>query len=134
FSRRGFLRRSLAALALAGLPGWYARQYLIAQEEDEPKKTPAGDRLVMGIVGVGSPQSRSLQVVGESKPSVDAGQLTFTLGCDVDESHRQRATDAMHKRGIKDFEVKTKDFRDLVRDKSLDRLLVATTDHWNSHI
>jgi hypothetical protein len=47
-SRRGFLQRSLAALALAGLPDWYARQYLMAQEEDQPKKTPASDRLVMG--------------------------------------------------------------------------------------
>ena len=72
-SRRGFLQRSLAVLALAGLPDWYARQYLIAQEADQPKKTPASDRLVMGIVGVGSPQSRSLQVVNESAPPRGSG-------------------------------------------------------------
>ena len=133
-SRRGFLQRSLAALALAGLPDWYARQYLIAQEADQPKKTPASDRLVMGIVGVGSPQSRSLQVVNESKPPVEAGQLTFTLGCDVDESHRKRATTVMRERGFKDFEAKTKDFRDLVGDKSLDCVLVATPDHWHAQV
>ena len=132
-SRRGFLRRSLAALALAGLPDWYARQYLIAQEEDQPKKTPASDRLVMGIVGVGSPQSRSLQVVNESRPPVEAGQLTFTLGCDADESHRKRATTVM-RAGFKDFEAKTKDFRELVNNKSLDCLLVATPDHWHAQV
>ena len=69
-SRRGFLQRSLGALAAAGLPTWYARQLLAAQEEGAAKKTSANDRLVMGIVGIGSPQSRSLQVVSESGPSV----------------------------------------------------------------
>jgi predicted dehydrogenase len=134
FSRRGFLQRSLAALAAAGLPAWYARQYAAAREDDQPRKAGANDRLVMGVVGIGSPQSRSLQVVGESKPSVDSGQLTFTLGCDVDESHRKRATDEMRKRGFKDFEAKTKEFRDLVKDKSLDCLLVATPDHWHAQV
>jgi predicted dehydrogenase len=128
------LQRSLAVMAVAGLPDWYARQYLAAQEADRPKKASANDRLVMGIVGVGSPASRSLQVVGESKPSIDAGQLTFTLGCDVDGSHRKRATEVMRQRGFKDFEAKTKDFRDLVGDKSLDCLLVATPDHWHAQV
>jgi predicted dehydrogenase len=88
----------------------------------------------MGIVGVGSPQSRSLQVVEESKPCVDSGQLTFTLGCDVDAAHRKHAAEVMRKRGFKDFEAKTKDFRDLVGNKSLDCLLIATPDHWHAQV
>ena len=133
-SRRGFLQRSLGTLAAAGLPTWYARQLLAAQEEGAARKTSANDRLVMGIVGIGSPQSRSLQVVNESGPSVKAGQLTFTLGCDVDASHRKRATEVMRQRGFKDFEAKTKDFRELVHDKSLDCVLVATPDHWHAQV
>jgi predicted dehydrogenase len=133
-SRRGFLQRSLGALAAAGLPAWYARQLLAAQDEGAAKKSSASDRLVMGIVGIGSPQSRSLQVAGESRPSVEAGQLTFTLGCDADASHRKRATDVMRERGFKDFEANTKDFRDLVNNKSLDCLLVATPDHWHAQV
>ena len=86
------LRPWAGHLSAAGLPSWYARQLLAAQQEGAAGKTSANDRLVMGIVGIGSPQSRSLQVVNESGPSVKAGQLTFTLGCDVDESHRRRAT------------------------------------------
>jgi predicted dehydrogenase len=65
---------------------------------------------------------------------VKAGQLTFTLGCDVDESHRKSATETMRQRGFKDFEAKTKDFRDLVGDKSLDCVLVATPDHWHAQV
>jgi predicted dehydrogenase len=133
-SRRGFIQRSLGALAAAGLPDWYARQLLAAQEEGAAKKTAPNDRLVMGIVGIGSPQSRSLQVVGESSPCVQSGQLTFTLGCDVDAAHRKRATEVMRQRGFKDFEAGTKDFRELVSNKSLDCLLVATPDHWHAQV
>jgi hypothetical protein len=117
-SRRGFLQSSLGTLAAAGLPTWYARQLLAAQDEGAAKKPSANDRLAMGIVGIGSPQSRSLQVVNESGPSVKSGQLAFTLGCDVDESHRRRATEVMRQRGFKEFEAKTRDFRELVHDES----------------
>ena len=60
--------------------------------------------------------------------------MTFTLGCDVDESHRKRATETMRKREFKEFEAKTKDFRELVNDKSLDCVLVATPDHWHAQV
>ena len=91
------MERSLAALAAGGLPTWSARQLFAAQEEGAGKKTSANDRLAMGIVGIGSPQSRSLQVVGESGPSVKSGELTFTLGCDVAAAHRKRATEVMRR-------------------------------------
>lgn len=133
-SRRGFLQRSLGALAAAGLPAWYARQLLAAQDEGAAKTTSANDRLAMGIVGTGSPQSRSLQVVGESRPSVKSGALTFTLGCDVAAAHRKRATDVMRQRGFKDFEASANDYRDLVNNKSLDCLLIATPDHWHAQV
>jgi predicted dehydrogenase len=128
------MQRSLGTLTAAGLPAWYAESLLAAQEETKSKKAGANDRLVMGIVGIGSPQSRSLQVVGESRPSIDAGQLTFTLGCDVDAGHRKRATDTMRQRGFKDFEAKTGDYRELVSDKSLDCIMVATPDHWHAQV
>ncbi len=133
-SRRSFLQRSLGALVAAGLPTWYARQLLADQQEGTARKTGANERLVMGIVGIGSAQSRSLQVVGESNPCVQSGQLTFTLGCDVDAGHRKRATEVMRQRGFKDFEANTKDFRDLVNNKSLDALLITTPDHWHAQV
>jgi predicted dehydrogenase len=133
-SRRGFLQGSLAALTAAGLPGWYARGLLAAEAEKAVKKTSANDRLTMGIVGVGSPASRSLQVVNASGPSVKAGQLTYLLGCDVDGRHRERATVEMQKREFKDFQATTKDYRELLQNKSLDCILVATPDHWHAQV
>lgn len=132
-SRRGFVARSLAAMAAAGLPTWYA-QSLLAADDKPARKPAASDRLTMGIVGVGSPASRSLQVVSASGPSVKAGQLTFTRGCDVDGRHRERAAQEMDKRGFKDFKADTKDYRELVNDKTLDTLLIATPDHWHAQV
>jgi predicted dehydrogenase len=133
-SRRGFLQGSLGVLAATGLPGWYAQQLVAAQRDAAAKQKSANGRLVMGVVGIGSLDGRSLQVVGESYPSVHSGQLTFVRGCDVDAAHRQRATQIMRKRGFKSFEADTKDFRDLVHDKSLDCLLVTTPDHWHTQV
>ncbi len=133
-SRRGFLLHSLGTLSAAGLPGWYAGRLLAAREDEAVKKTSANDRLAMGIVGIGSPVSRSLQVVGESAPCVQSGQLTFTLGCDVNAAHRTRGTEMMRQRGFKDFEANTKDFRALVNNKALDCLLIATPDHWHAQV
>jgi len=132
-SRRGFLQRSLAGLTAAGLPVWYARQVL-AEEAKAARKSSANDRLVMGIVGIGSPSSRSLQVVSAATPSVKADQLTFRAGCDVDARHRKRATTEMRKRGFKDFTASTKDYRELVHRKDLDCILVATPDHWHAQV
>jgi predicted dehydrogenase len=130
-SRRGFIQRSVAALTAAGLPVWYARELVAADEQ--PAKKP-GDMLRFGVVGIGSPQSRSLGVIGASGPSVSAKQITFTAGCDVDGRHRQRATEAMKKAGFKEFEAKHSDFRELVNRKDLDCVLVATPDHWHAQV
>ncbi|MHB1426953.1 MAG: Gfo/Idh/MocA family protein [Gemmataceae bacterium] len=132
-SRRGFLQRSLAAMTAAGLPSWYAQQHLAAADT-AAKKASANDTLTMGIVGVGSPQSRSLGVVSESGPSVKAKQLTFVTGCDVDGRHRQHATNVMRKNGFKDFEASYKDYRKLLDHKGLDCVLVATPDHWHAQV
>jgi predicted dehydrogenase len=134
FSRRGFLQRSLTAMAAAGLPTWHAQQLLAAEENATRKKASANDTLAMGIVGVGSPQSRSLQVVGESAPCTTSKQLTFMVGCDVDGRHREHATKVMRERGFKDFEAPYKDYRKLLDHKGLDCILVATPDHWHAQI
>lgn len=132
-SRRGFLQHSLAAMAAAGLPTWYAHQVFAAENETR-KKASANDCLTMGVVGIGSPSSRSLGVIGASTPSVKAKQLTFVTGCDVDGRHRERATAEMRKRGFEDFEASYKDYRKLLEHKGLDCVLVATPDHWHAQV
>ena len=51
-SRRGFMQRSLVAMAAAGLPEWYAHRLFAAEEKEAAKKAAGSDRLTMGVVGI----------------------------------------------------------------------------------
>jgi predicted dehydrogenase len=131
-SRRGFLRRSLAALAAAGLPAWYGREVLAAREDQVAAAghaVAANDKLTMGIVGVGSPASRSLQIYHQVKGSK---QIQFTSVCDVDARHLKRAATILKEDG---YEVSMHgDFRRMLEDKGIDTVLIGTPDHWHALI
>src|SRR5262249_49365500 len=109
FSRRGFIRTSLAALGAAGLPMWYAREGIAAAEDAAVKKAAgANDKITMGIIGVGSPGGRAMQVVGESKPVKDIQWVSL---CNVDSRHVKSAQESFKKEG---FDCSThRDFREL---------------------
>src|SRR5437660_1693309 len=85
-SRRGFMQRSLAALTAAGLPLWYARETFAAdKEKKEPSST---DRTVLGVIGIGSPQSRARAILGEA---LKDKRVECVAVCDVDDRHCDRA-------------------------------------------
>ena len=128
FSRRGFIRASLTALGAAGLPTWYARE-LIAAAEDEAGKKAAGanDKIAMGIIGVGSPGGRAMQVVGESRPVKD---IQWVALCDVDAKHVKNAQETFKKAEV-DCSIE-KDFRQLNDRKDINAVLVTTPDHWHT--
>ncbi len=70
-SRRGFLQRALAALtAGAGLPIWFAQELVAAEEEKrvkDKKPVAVNDRIVLGVLGVGSPASRGSHIMSLAK-------------------------------------------------------------------
>jgi predicted dehydrogenase len=124
-SRRGFLQASVAALGAAGLPAWYARP-LIAGEEVGKKKD--SDKIVFGVVGAGSPQSRSMKGVYPASKRVKG--LGWVAVCDVDAKHVQVAKDILKKDG---HEVEGyRDYRQLNDRKDVTAVLVATPDHWHA--
>jgi predicted dehydrogenase len=126
FSRRGFLQSSLAALGAAGLPTWYGQQ-LIAAEEEKAGKKDSADKLVFGIVGVGSKGGRAQGVYGDSKSVKD---LAWVAVCDVDAQHVENAKNFL-KRDNHTAEG-YHDFRQLNDRKDLNCVLVATPDHWHA--
>jgi predicted dehydrogenase len=131
-SRRGFLQRSMIALGAAGLPAWYAREALALDEEKAaalPRRVAANDKLVFGWVGIGSPQSRGLQVLGDLRRA-DAAKMTEVVAvCDVDAKHLDRAA-----KEVGGACKKFKDFRQLIDNKDINVVVVTTPEHWHTLI
>jgi predicted dehydrogenase len=130
-SRRGFVRRSLAALAAAGLPAWYARE-VVAQEDARAvaakKPVAANDRIVMGAIGIGSPASRGLAIYGDARRHKG---VEYVAACDVDGRHLKRAVEILKKDGSADA-AGYKDFRELLDRKDVNAVTIATPDHWHT--
>jgi predicted dehydrogenase len=128
-SRRGFMERSMAAMAAAGIPAWYAGEVFSREVAlAEAAKVNANGKIQFGIVGCGSPSSRSRGIINASKAVKDRWAITGL--CDVDARHLARATDEYKRDG---FTTKgTKDFRELNGMKDVDAVIVATPDHWHA--
>jgi predicted dehydrogenase len=131
-SRRGFLHRSLAALTAAGLPVWFAREILAADEEKKAaqKRPAANDRIVMGAIGIGSPQSRGRAIAQDAINTKLGAQ--FVAVCDVDRRHRERAAKEFQEKGM-DVEQYS-DFRQLLDRKDIEAVNIAVPDHWHALI
>jgi predicted dehydrogenase len=131
-SRRGFLERSLAAMtAGAGLPLWYAREVLAAEEEKAAKKKTiaANDYLVMGAIGIGSPQSRGRAIYHDALRLKRGVQ--YVAACDVDRRHLDNALGMMKSDGSADAKG-YKDYRELLERKDINAVTIATPDHWHA--
>jgi predicted dehydrogenase len=130
-SRRGFMQQSLAALTATGLPAWYAGEVL-GREEDakaEKKPTSPNERIVMGAIGIGSPQSRGRAIYNDARKSKQGVQ--YIAACDVDSRHLTNALEMMSKDGFTNAKGH-KDYRELLDNKEIQAVTIATPDHWHA--
>jgi predicted dehydrogenase len=130
-SRRGFMNRSLAGLAMAGLPAWHAERVFAAGEEAAAgnKAVEAVGKLQVGVIGVGPDPRRSNALYNEAKKFK---HVKFTGVCDVDGRHLDHAVAKYKKDG---HDVKPyKDFREICSRDDVDALIIATPDHWHTLI
>ena len=107
-SRRGFLGRTLAVGGGLAAPAIFPAGFLGAQAPSE--------KILTGHIGLGGMGTGHLNFFRKY-----AGAL-----CDVDTSHLNRAA-----RIIGRYVPKYRDFRDLLDQKNLDGVLIATPDHWH---
>jgi predicted dehydrogenase len=125
-SRRGFMSRSLAGLAAAGLPLWYAREIFAAEAAAKADKEP----LVMGAIGIGSPQSRGRAIYHDAR-NYKKIPIRYVAACDVDKNHLDVALTMMNKDGYADAKG-FHDYRELLDHKDVQAVTIATPDHWHT--
>jgi predicted dehydrogenase len=127
-SRRGFMGQSLAGLTAMGLPLWYARDVHGAQVQTQiARAKKEGDKLNMGFIGIGSPASRNRALYGAAK---NFKHVNCMAVCDVDKLHVASAADMLKKDKFEPKEYK--DFRELLGNKEIDAVCIATPDHWHA--
>ena len=125
-SRRGFMNRSLAGLTAAGLPLWYARE-VHGSEMAARAAARRADKLNVGFIGIGSPDSRARALYGEFRRT---NAMNCVALCDLDARHLEVANKMAT--GHQYSPKLHKDFRQLLAQSDVDTVVVATPDHWHA--
>ncbi|MBW3624030.1 MAG: Gfo/Idh/MocA family oxidoreductase [Armatimonadetes bacterium] len=131
-TRREFLTRSLAGLAVAGLPAWYAEDTLAAEKErasNQPRRIGPNDRIVVGGIGMGGSRGGFRQGLGVTRNASSKRGVQVVAVCDVDALHRDEAAKAFGA-----DTAKYNDYRDLLARKDINAVVIGTPDHWHARI
>lgn len=127
-SRRRLLGGSLSTLALSGLPEWFAREALAAQE-NAPGRVGPGDQIQIGGIGMGGSRGGFRQGLNDTRAVGGKPGCKVVAVCDVDGQHRREAVEA--------FGPDTKgyiDYRELLERPDIDAVVIGTPDHWHATI
>jgi predicted dehydrogenase len=119
-SRRRFLRRCLAATAVAGLP-----QIVTAETLGLGGRTGPNSRITVATLGVG-PQGSSVMRMFLGEP-----QCRVAAVCDVNALRREDARKLVNRHYGKEDCAAYRDFREVIARNDIDAVHVATPDHWH---
>lgn len=114
-SRRDFLKTSTAAAALVAVPTIIPASALGAEGK------PPSERINLGIIGCGSMGTSNLAACMR-EPDVE-----LTAACDVWDARLEPVTERA-KGTCKGY----KDYREMLQQKSLDAVIIATPPHWHA--
>ena len=110
----GRLRLGAAGVTILGNPG-------------SVRATPANDRLVLAMIGVGGGRGHSLAM-----GFLDRGDCEIAYICDVDRRlHETRANQYASRQGGKRPKC-VQDFREMLTDAAVDAAVIATPPHWHA--
>ncbi|PYU98872.1 MAG: dehydrogenase [Acidobacteria bacterium] len=115
-TRRSFVKKIgvASALAAGGFFNW------------NPRAVGANERVVLGLIG-GRNQGR-----GDALRAIQGGAEIKTF-CDLDQAILDKVNPDLEKAQGK-APGTTKEFRNLLDDKDIEGVIVATPDHWHTHI
>jgi predicted dehydrogenase len=122
-TRRHFLKT--AAATTAGLLAAPLFIPATALGRDE-KRTAANDRIVIGVIGTGGRGRGLINDFAKNK------EVQIVQVCDVDKKHLTDAQEQVNKLyDNKDCKA-TGDFREVIGNKDINAVIVATPDHWHA--
>lgn len=118
--RREWLGRSAAGVLLGGLPTWIPASALGLAQRASP-----ANRIVLGCIGMGIQGLHNMRTFRGNQ------DVQVVAVCDVHQTQRERA-----KQAIDEFYGNTdcaayKDFRELLERKDIDAVQITTPDHWH---
>src|SRR5882757_5685867 len=116
-SRRTFIKASAAATVASSV-----------RANSSPSSTSPNERLRIGFIGVGGRMQTHLHSAIELS---NEGKVECVAVCDVFNRHRKEASEKIS-RGTKDKPKEIADYRDIINDKSIDAVCIATPDHWHA--
>jgi predicted dehydrogenase len=121
-TRRQFLKGAAATTGALALPLFVPATAL---GRDDKKAAPS-DRIVIGVIGTGSRGRSLINSFGKEK------DVQIVQVCDVDKKHLEQGAEAVNKLyGNKDCKT-TGDFREVIGNKDLNAVIIATPDHWHA--
>jgi predicted dehydrogenase len=120
-NRRAFLKTAGAAAAISTILPKNVR----AQSATAAAKTPANDRINVGVIGMG------WQGPGNTKSFLASNDCQVVAACDIDSDHLAAA-----KKMVDDHygssDCKTyHDYRELLARPDIDAVMIAVPDHWH---
>ncbi len=119
--RRDFLRQAnRSAIGLAA--GW-----TILSNPRSARATPANDRLVLAMIGVGGGRGHSL-----ATGFLDRGDCEIRYICDVNRLLHQPRADAYAASQAGKRPKCVQDFREMLPDAAVDAAVIATPPHWHA--
>jgi predicted dehydrogenase len=116
-SRRYFLKTTAAAAAVAAVP-----TVIPASALGGPGKSPPSERINLGIIGCGGMGTSNLATCARYP------DVVVTAACDVWEARLETVTDRYKAAACKGY----RDFREMLEQRSLDAVIIATPPHWHA--
>ena len=118
---------------MAGLPVWFAKEAMADRLESaaaqERKKYGPNDHLNIAVIGPGGSKGGYRQGLGDARGIASKPGVRCIAVCDVDAQHRDEAA-ARFGPDTKKYS----DFRELLRNKEIDAVVIGTPDHWHAVI
>jgi predicted dehydrogenase len=131
-SRRSFLGGSIAGLAAAGLPEWFATEAHAAEREavaGRDRRYGPNDQINIAVIGPGGSKGGFRQGLGDTRGIASHPGVKCIAVCDLDRQHREEAAAIFGP-----DTAKYHDFRDVLNRKDIDAVVIGTPDHWHAII